>query len=86
MCFQASIQPGGTVSFEHRNIQGLNRSILGSVTTSNFLNPQVNLPYDALLGLVAESQKNIKHKMQHFFFSCFLKFLSSQMGFILVLF
>ncbi|KVI03623.1 Bacterial surface antigen (D15) [Cynara cardunculus var. scolymus] len=37
----ASIQPGGTVSFEHRNIKGLNRSLLGSVTTSNFLNPQM---------------------------------------------
>lgn len=57
MSFQASIQPGGTVSFEHRNIKGLNRSILGSVTTSNFLNPQVNLPCDALPGLVAESQR-----------------------------
>lgn len=41
---QASLQPGGTVSFEHRNLQGLNRSILGSVTTSNFLNPQVTFP------------------------------------------
>lgn len=40
----ASIQPGGTVSFEHRNIKGLNRSVLGSVTTSNFLNPQVISP------------------------------------------
>lgn len=39
---QASVQPGGTVSFEHRNINGLNRSLLGSVTTSNFLNPQVS--------------------------------------------
>ncbi|KAF3779702.1 TOC75 protein [Nymphaea thermarum] len=36
-----SIQPGGTVSFEHRNIKGLNRSILGSVTSGNLLNPQV---------------------------------------------
>ncbi|CBI16091.3 unnamed protein product, partial [Vitis vinifera] len=41
----ASIQPGGTVSFEHRNIKGLNRSILGSVTTSNFLNPQDDLAF-----------------------------------------
>ncbi|KAL6519605.1 putative translocon at the outer envelope membrane of chloroplasts 75-III [Orobanche minor] len=40
----ASIQPGGTVSFEHRNIKGLNRSLLGSVTTSNFLNPQQRAP------------------------------------------
>ncbi|KAK6935809.1 Bacterial surface antigen (D15) [Dillenia turbinata] len=41
----ASIQPGGTVSFEHRNIKGLNRSILGSVTTSNFFNPQDDLAF-----------------------------------------
>lgn len=41
----ASIQPGGTVSFEHRNLGGLNRSILGSVTTSNFLNPQDDLSF-----------------------------------------
>ncbi|KAL3637021.1 putative translocon at the outer envelope membrane of chloroplasts 75-III [Castilleja foliolosa] len=40
-----SIQPGGTVSFEHRNINGLNRSLLGSVTTSNFLNPQDDLGF-----------------------------------------
>nr|XP_018683707.1 PREDICTED: protein TOC75-3, chloroplastic-like isoform X2 [Musa acuminata subsp. malaccensis] len=38
----ASIQPGGTISFEHRNIKGLNRSIVGSVTSSNLLNPQVD--------------------------------------------
>ncbi|CAF1717029.1 unnamed protein product, partial [Brassica napus] len=38
----ASFQPGGVCYFfEHRNIQGLNRSLMGSVTTSNFLNPQV---------------------------------------------
>ncbi|XP_047340490.1 protein TOC75-3, chloroplastic [Impatiens glandulifera] len=41
----ASIQPGGTVSFEHRNLKGLNRSILGTVTTSNFLNPQDDLSF-----------------------------------------
>ncbi|CAN4100988.1 unnamed protein product [Withania somnifera] len=41
----ASILPGGTVSFEHRNLYGLNRSILGSVTTSNFLNPQDDLAF-----------------------------------------
>ncbi|KAA8543841.1 hypothetical protein F0562_021982 [Nyssa sinensis] len=41
----ASIQPGGTISFEHRNLKGLNRSILGSVTTSNFLNPQDDLAF-----------------------------------------
>ncbi|XP_044505110.1 protein TOC75-3, chloroplastic-like [Mangifera indica] len=41
----ASLQPGGTVSFEHRNLKGLNRSLLGSVTTSNFLNPQDDLAF-----------------------------------------
>ncbi|KAK3003073.1 hypothetical protein RJ639_014168 [Escallonia herrerae] len=41
----ASIQPGGTISFEHRNLKGLNRSLLGSVTTSNFLNPQDDLAF-----------------------------------------
>lgn len=41
----ASLQPGGTVTFEHRNIKGLNRSILGSVTTSNFCNPQDDLAF-----------------------------------------
>ncbi|KAI4373445.1 hypothetical protein MLD38_011570 [Melastoma candidum] len=41
----ASLQPGGTISIEHRNIQGLNRSILGSVTTSNFINPQDDLAF-----------------------------------------
>jgi len=41
MFLQASLQPGGTITFEHRNLQGLNRSLTGSVTTSNFLNPQV---------------------------------------------
>ncbi|KAJ4836801.1 hypothetical protein Tsubulata_027447 [Turnera subulata] len=41
----ASFQPGGTVSFEHRNIKGLNRSILGSITTSNFFLPQDDLSF-----------------------------------------
>ncbi|ERN07972.1 protein TOC75-3, chloroplastic [Amborella trichopoda] len=41
----ASIQPGGTVSFEHRNIKGLNRSLLGSVTSNNLLNPQDDLSF-----------------------------------------
>ncbi|KAG2329804.1 hypothetical protein Bca52824_000984 [Brassica carinata] len=41
----ASFQPGGSVTFEHRNIQGLNRSLMGSVTTSNFLNPQDDLSF-----------------------------------------
>ncbi|OIW03716.1 hypothetical protein TanjilG_29751 [Lupinus angustifolius] len=41
----ASIQPGGTVTFEHRNLHGLNRSVNGSITTSNFLNPQDDLAF-----------------------------------------
>ncbi|KAL6856156.1 hypothetical protein ACP4OV_018958 [Aristida adscensionis] len=41
----ASIQPGGTVSFEHRNISGLNRSLVGSVTSSNLLNPQGDISF-----------------------------------------
>ncbi|TYH93676.1 hypothetical protein ES332_A13G270100v1 [Gossypium tomentosum] len=41
----ASLQSGGTVSFEHRNLKGLNRSILGSLTTSNFFNPQDDLAF-----------------------------------------
>ncbi|CAL0332496.1 unnamed protein product [Lupinus luteus] len=41
----ASIQPGGTITFEHRNLHGLNRSVNGSVTTSNFLNPQDDLAF-----------------------------------------
>ncbi|XP_023521044.1 protein TOC75-3, chloroplastic-like [Cucurbita pepo subsp. pepo] len=41
----ASLQPGGTVTFEHRNIKGLNRSILGTITTSNFFNPQDDLSF-----------------------------------------
>ncbi|XP_059626578.1 protein TOC75-3, chloroplastic-like [Cornus florida] len=41
----ASFHPGGTVSFEHRNMKGLNRSLLGSVTARNFLNPQRDLAF-----------------------------------------
>ncbi|KAL5824667.1 hypothetical protein ACOSQ3_020730 [Xanthoceras sorbifolium] len=41
----ASLQPGGTVSFEHRNLKGLTRSIMGSMTTSNFLNPRDDLAF-----------------------------------------
>lgn len=42
---QASIQPGGTVCFDHRNLNGLNRSFTGSLTSSNFLNPQDDLAF-----------------------------------------
>lgn len=41
----ASVQPGGSVNFEHRNIQGLNRSLFGSVTSNNLLNPQDDLGF-----------------------------------------
>ncbi|RHN76121.1 putative chloroplast envelope protein translocase, IAP75 [Medicago truncatula] len=41
----ASLQPGGTISFEHRNLQGLNRALSGSITTSNFFNPQDDLAF-----------------------------------------
>ncbi|XP_010443680.1 PREDICTED: protein TOC75-3, chloroplastic-like [Camelina sativa] len=41
----ASLQPGGTVSFEHKNIKGLNRSLMGSVSTSNLSNPEDDLSF-----------------------------------------
>ncbi|KAJ7564008.1 hypothetical protein O6H91_03G133900 [Diphasiastrum complanatum] len=41
----ASIQPGGSVTFEHRNLKGLNRSILCCVTSNNLLNPQDDLGF-----------------------------------------
>jgi IAP75 family protein translocase len=44
---QATIQPAGSVTFEHRNLQGLNRSILGSVTSNNLFNPQDDLGFKA---------------------------------------
>nr|XP_043638224.1 protein TOC75-3, chloroplastic-like [Erigeron canadensis] len=42
----AEVQPGGTATFKRRNINGLNRSIYGSVTTSNFLKPQDDLEFE----------------------------------------
>uniref|UniRef100_A0A0D6R0X4 Uncharacterized protein n=1 Tax=Araucaria cunninghamii TaxID=56994 RepID=A0A0D6R0X4_ARACU len=41
----ASIVPGGNVTFEHRNLQGLNRSIVGTVTSNNLFNPQDDLGF-----------------------------------------
>eukprot|EP01018_Ginkgo_biloba_P038195 Gb_37992 [translate_table: standard] len=41
----ASFQPGGSVTFEHRNLKGLNRSILGCVTSNNLFNPQDDLGF-----------------------------------------
>ncbi|XP_050369130.1 protein TOC75-3, chloroplastic-like [Argentina anserina] len=36
-----SVIPGGTVTYQHRNINGLNRSLVGSLSTSNLFNPQL---------------------------------------------
>ncbi|KAK9123928.1 hypothetical protein Sjap_013530 [Stephania japonica] len=41
----ASIQPGGTVTIEHRNLNGLNRSLVGSLNTNNFIDPQDDLSF-----------------------------------------
>ncbi|KAL6660581.1 hypothetical protein ACP70R_001616 [Stipagrostis hirtigluma subsp. patula] len=41
-----SIQPRGTVTVGNRNISGLNRSLVGSVTLSNLLNPQDDLSFN----------------------------------------
>ncbi|KAL9858766.1 putative bacterial surface antigen (D15), surface antigen D15 [Arabidopsis thaliana] len=41
----ASSQPSGTISFEHQNIKDLNRSLIGSVATSKFLNPEDDLSF-----------------------------------------
>lgn len=43
----STIQPAGSVTFEHRNLQGLNRSILGVVTSNNLFNPQDDLGFKA---------------------------------------
>ncbi|CAN7025093.1 unnamed protein product [Brassica oleracea var. botrytis] len=54
----ASFQPGGVCYFfEHRNIQGLNRSLMGSVTTSNFLNPQEITTRDENSHIAANGQR-----------------------------
>ncbi|EFJ06297.1 hypothetical protein SELMODRAFT_270688 [Selaginella moellendorffii] len=41
----ASIQPGGNVTFEHRNIKGLNRTLICTVTSNNLFNPQDDLGF-----------------------------------------
>ncbi|TVU38276.1 hypothetical protein EJB05_11636, partial [Eragrostis curvula] len=41
----ASIQPGGSVTIEHRNISGLNRSLVGSMRSEKLLNPQDDLSF-----------------------------------------
>eukprot|EP00245_Coleochaete_scutata_P000221 TRINITY_DN1024_c0_g1_i1.p1 TRINITY_DN1024_c0_g1~~TRINITY_DN1024_c0_g1_i1.p1 ORF type:complete len:858 (-),score=217.69 TRINITY_DN1024_c0_g1_i1:308-2881(-) len=37
--------PGGSVTFEHRNLWGLNRSLFGSISTNNLMNPQDDLGF-----------------------------------------
>ncbi|KAI3854943.1 hypothetical protein MKX03_009101 [Papaver bracteatum] len=46
-----SIQPGSTITIEHQNLQGLNRSLLGSITTSNFIDPQFEYIHPYLDGV-----------------------------------
>mmetsp|Transcript_13685 Transcript_13685/g.59696 ORF Transcript_13685/g.59696 Transcript_13685/m.59696 type:complete len:645 (+) Transcript_13685:2326-4260(+) len=40
-----SIKPGGSVFFEHRNLDGWGRQLYGSVSTANFLQPQDDLGF-----------------------------------------
>eukprot|EP00271_Cylindrocystis_brebissonii_P021716 TRINITY_DN7927_c0_g1_i1.p1 TRINITY_DN7927_c0_g1~~TRINITY_DN7927_c0_g1_i1.p1 ORF type:complete len:728 (+),score=198.11 TRINITY_DN7927_c0_g1_i1:101-2284(+) len=40
-----SWQPGGTIAFEHKNLDGWNRSFSGSVSSGNLLNPQDDLDF-----------------------------------------
>eukprot|EP00241_Pyramimonas_parkeae_P003179 CAMPEP_0114230722 /NCGR_PEP_ID=MMETSP0058-20121206/3629_1 /TAXON_ID=36894 /ORGANISM="Pyramimonas parkeae, CCMP726" /LENGTH=721 /DNA_ID=CAMNT_0001341957 /DNA_START=247 /DNA_END=2412 /DNA_ORIENTATION=- len=40
-----SIRPGGSVFLEHRNLEGEGRQLYGSVSTSNFLQPQDDLGF-----------------------------------------
>ncbi|KAI3896857.1 hypothetical protein MKX03_013508 [Papaver bracteatum] len=49
--FIPSIQPGGTITIEHRNLQGMNISLLGSITTSNFIDPQFEYIHPYLDGV-----------------------------------
>uniref|UniRef100_A0A2P2JB44 Protein TOC75-3ic-like n=1 Tax=Rhizophora mucronata TaxID=61149 RepID=A0A2P2JB44_RHIMU len=85
----SSFQPGGTVSFEHRNIKGLNRSILGSITTSNFFLPQVcsqhtpscllnchwKIPYYLQRNIIVEKSSFSKDIHSWQFFSFFLRMI-----------
>ncbi|KAL2456834.1 Protein TOC75-3 [Forsythia ovata] len=41
----ASIQPSANISFDVRNLKGLNRSILGSMTLSNLFDPEDDLGF-----------------------------------------
>ncbi|GJN06836.1 hypothetical protein PR202_ga24605 [Eleusine coracana subsp. coracana] len=59
----AALKPGGTVSFAHRNIAGLNRSLVGSVTSSNLLNPKsFTKQSTCTYGLVVEEIKVLDDK------------------------
>ncbi|KAG8386071.1 hypothetical protein BUALT_Bualt03G0110800 [Buddleja alternifolia] len=42
----ASIKPGATISFEHRNIKGLNRSFNGAITLSNLFEPEDDIGFN----------------------------------------
>lgn len=42
-----SIVPGGSVTFEHRNLQGVGNQISASINTQNFLQPQDDLGFKA---------------------------------------
>ncbi|CAI0539892.1 unnamed protein product [Linum tenue] len=59
---QASIQPGGTFYFEHRNIKGLNQSLVGSSTTSNFFLSQREGKREILgrIGQLREAETNLQ--------------------------
>eukprot|EP00898_Chlorokybus_atmophyticus_P002019 jgi/Chlat1/2818/Chrsp187S02966 len=41
----ATAVPGGTIFVEHRNLKGEGRQLYGSITTSNFLNPNDDLGF-----------------------------------------
>jgi len=40
-----SLVPGGSISFEHRNLQGIGNQISASINTQNFLRPQEDLGF-----------------------------------------
>ncbi|KFK27459.1 hypothetical protein AALP_AA8G385800 [Arabis alpina] len=64
----ASFQTG-TVTFEHRNIQGLNRSLIGSVITSNFWDPKGDLTFQ--LDYVHSYQDGVTNPRNRIFKSSF---------------
>ncbi|KAI3969906.1 hypothetical protein MKX01_038374, partial [Papaver californicum] len=50
--------PGGTVTIEHRNLQGLTRSLIGSITTNNFIDPQFEYVHPYLDGVKDPCNRN----------------------------